>query len=124
MSLAVITKPIAPPIALTWQATSVQQYFTQINWQGPAAALPPIPIAPSPSSDLSRDLSENMRVGAFFAQFRWSAKPQPPTPSPSERQVNRPANEALLDLELLENVFLPEGKSGQDISIGDFSDFF
>ncbi len=133
MSLAVITKPIAPSIGPTWQATSVQQYFTQINWQGPTAesspSSPTQPRSEMPTGAPSRALSNDMSVGQFFAHFPWS-KRQPPTPSSSEPssssqpQSSRPAHASLLDLELLEQVFLPEGKGGQDISIGDFSDFF
>jgi hypothetical protein len=151
MSQAVITKTPTP----TWQQSSVQQYFSQMNWQKPVPQptqsapvsnpllVPPVPIVTvTPGEPLGLALP----VGQFFARFNWqgqqaavSAAPLPELELPgrassaalpvvtkpvAERPSNRPAPEALLDLDLLENVFLPDGKSGEGVSLGDFSDFF
>jgi hypothetical protein len=85
--------------------------------------------------------SLDLKVGEFFAQLNWQrrsaaeALPAPSIPTDAadtpvvtlkseSAASSRPPAEALLDIDLLENVFQPEGEDKSDISIGDFSDFF
>jgi hypothetical protein len=139
MSQAVTTPPSDIALSQTWLDSSVQAYFSQINWQGTApgafpsaeALEPTIPKGtPAPwSLDVDTQLSLDLKVGEFVARLNWQGQRQSvlsssQVPLPSPKPSHRPPAEAILDLELLENVFLPEGKEASDISIGDFSDFF
>jgi hypothetical protein len=136
-------KTTSPLSAQTWLQDSVQKYFSQINWQGQESAVEvrvearvePLvkpPVEPPPES-AAEPLSLDLKVGEFFARLDWQGQKLPSqleslsesiSVKPAPKSAQRPSAEALLDIDLLENVFLPEGKNISDVTIGDFSDFF
>jgi hypothetical protein len=111
-----------------WQQVSVQQFFAQLRWQPPAPPKAAAAIAPAITDATDTTIVEfaaatpkltlSMPVNAYFRNFDWRGQPQV-----SRRASSRPPAEALLDLDLLDNVFQAEGKDA-NVSIGDFSDFF
>jgi hypothetical protein len=111
-----------------WQQVAVKQFFAQVMWQPPAHPQVEAAIAQAITTEADPAIVEfagatpkltlSMPVSAYFSNFDWRGQP------PLTRRANpRPSAEALLDLDLLDNVFQAEGKEA-DVSIGDFSDFF